>query len=159
MLFLQDFDLHFIHTPGALKGPTDALSCLPNPNVILDNNDVTFLPDNLFICAIDVALSAKIAPSSSTDPLVLNAMCNIHNNSSLFPCSTLEDWHFASPFQTVFTYHLILTMISSPPSIPLSLLDMQGSSTHTPPCLKTIGGLACLPLSAISLQAVLSVNR
>ena len=52
MMFLQDFDLHFVHIPGSAMGPANALSCLPNPDTSSDNVDVTVLPDDLFIRAI-----------------------------------------------------------------------------------------------------------
>ena len=61
MMFLQDFDLHFVHLPGSAMGPADALSHLPDPDTSSDNVDVTVLLDNLFVCAIDVALIDKIS--------------------------------------------------------------------------------------------------
>ena len=54
MMFLQDFDLHFIHLPGSAMGPADTLSHLPDPDTSSDNIDVTVLPNDLFIHAIDV---------------------------------------------------------------------------------------------------------
>ena len=59
MMFLQDFNLHFVHVPGTAMGPADALSCLPNPDLSSDNTDVTLLPNDLFISAIDTALVDK----------------------------------------------------------------------------------------------------
>ena len=95
MMFLQDFDLHFVHTPGFAMGPADALSRLPDPDTSSDNVDVTVLPDDLFIHAIDVALVDKISSSSSSDPLVISALHNLSVGSPLFPCSSLSDWHFS----------------------------------------------------------------
>ena len=94
-MFLQDFDLHFVHLPGSAMGPADALSCLPDPDTSSDNVDVTVLPDNLFIRAIDVALVDKISSSSSSDPLVVSALQGLSVGSPLFPCSSLSDWHFS----------------------------------------------------------------
>ena len=94
MMFLQDFDLHFVHVPGTAMGPANALSHLPNPDLSSDNTDVTLLPDNLFISAIDTALVDKITSSSQTDPLVVAALQNLSHGSPLFPCSSLSDWHF-----------------------------------------------------------------
>ena len=54
MMLLQDFDLHFIHVLGAAMGPADVLSCLPNPDLSSDNTDVTLLPNDLFISAIEI---------------------------------------------------------------------------------------------------------
>ena len=95
MMFLQDFDLHFIHLPGSAMGPADALSRLPDPDTSSDNIDVTVLPNDLFIHAIDVALVDKISSSSPSDPLVVSALQNLSVGSPLFPCSSLSDWHFS----------------------------------------------------------------
>ena len=95
MMFLQDFDLHFIHLPGSAMGPADALSCLPGPDTSSDNVDVTVLPDDLFIHAIDIALIDKISSSSSSDPLVISALQNLSVSSPLFPHSSLSDWRFS----------------------------------------------------------------
>ena len=73
-MFLQDFDLTFIHTPSTAMGPANTLSHLSNPNVSRDNVNVTLLPDDLFIQTINVTLTDKIATSSSTNPLVLDAV-------------------------------------------------------------------------------------
>ena len=94
MMFLQDFDLHFVHVPGTAMGPADALSRLPNPDLSSDNNDVTLLPDDLFISTIDTTLVDKIRSSSPTDPLVVTALQNLSHGSPLFPRSSLSDWHF-----------------------------------------------------------------
>ena len=94
-MFLQDFDLHFVHIPGSAMGPADALSCLPDPDTSSDNVDVTVLTDDLFICAIDSALVDKISSSSPTDPLVVSALQNLSVGSPLFPRSSLSDWHFS----------------------------------------------------------------
>ena len=95
MMFLQDFDLHFVHIPGSAMGPANALSHLPDPDTSSDNVDVTVLPDDLFIHAIDIALIDKISSSSSSDPLVVSALQNLSVGSPLFPRSSLSDWHFS----------------------------------------------------------------
>ena len=94
MMFLQDFDLHFVHIPGMAMGPANALSHLPNPDLSSDNTDVTLLPDDLFISAINTTLVNKITSSSLTDPLVVTALQNLSQGSPLFPRSSLSDWHF-----------------------------------------------------------------
>ena len=93
-MFLQDFDLHFVHVPGTAMGPADALSRLPNPDLSSDNTNVTLLPDDLFISAIDTTLVDKITSSSLTDPLVVTALQNLSQGLPLFPRSSLLDWHF-----------------------------------------------------------------
>ena len=95
MMFLQDFDLHFVHLPGSAMGPADALSRLPDPDTSSDNIDVTVLPDDLFIRAIDNILIDKISSSLSSDPLVVSALHNLSIGSPLFPRSSLSDWRFS----------------------------------------------------------------
>ena len=107
MMFLQDFDLTFIHTPGTAMGPADALSHLSNPDTSSDNTDVTLLPDDLCTCAIDTALLDKITSSSALDPLVINAIQNLSNGSPLFPRSSMTDWHFNGS-HLYFKHHLYI---------------------------------------------------
>ena len=94
-MFLQDFNFHFIHLPGSTMGPADALSRLPDPDTSSDNMDVTVLPDDLFIRAIDTTLIDKITSFSPSDPLVVSALQSLSVGSPLFPCSSLSDWHFS----------------------------------------------------------------
>ena len=94
-MFLQDFDLHFIHIPGSAMGPTDALSRLFNPDISSDNNNITLLSEDLFIRIIDTALIDKITSSTPSDLLVLTALHNLSVSSPLFPRSSLADWHFS----------------------------------------------------------------
>ena len=47
MMFLQDFDLHFIHLPGSAMGPANALSRLLDPNT---SSDMLMLLFFLTIC-------------------------------------------------------------------------------------------------------------
>jgi hypothetical protein len=91
-LFLQDFNLHFTHTPGLQMGPTDALSRRDNVDTADDNMELTLLPDDLFARAIDVALADKIALSTPSDPLVLSALQALDEGVSLFPRARREDW-------------------------------------------------------------------
>ena len=95
MMFLQDFDLHFLHIPGSAMGPADALSHLSDPDTSTDNANVVLLPDDLFIYAIDVALLDKITSSTPSDPLVLDALHGLSTGSPLFPHSSLTDWSFS----------------------------------------------------------------
>ena len=107
MMFLQDFDLHFIHLPSSAMGPADALSRLPDPDTSSDNVDITVLPDDLFIRAIDMALVDKILSSSPSDPLVISALQHLSAGSPLFPCSSLSDWCFADSL-LYFKNHLYI---------------------------------------------------
>ena len=95
-MFLQDFDLHFVHIPGSAMGPTNTLSRLANPNTSSDNNNVTLLPADLFIRIIDTALVDKITSSTSADLLVLDALRGLSAGSPLFPRSSLANWCFSA---------------------------------------------------------------
>ena len=156
-MFLQDFDLTFIHTPGTAMGPADVLSHLSNPDTSSDNTDVTLLPDDLCTCAIDTALLDKITSSSALDPLVINAIQNLSNGSPLFPRSSMTDWHFNGS-HLYFKHRLyippMLAMISLPQFICPMPLAMEVSSTCTPCYLMTTGGWVCLLLFAVSLLAM-----
>ena len=95
MMFLQDFDLHFVHIPGSAMGPADTLSQLVDPDISSDNTNVTLLSDNLFIQVIDTALVDKITSSTPTDLLVLTVLQNLSIGSPLFPRSSFTDWCFS----------------------------------------------------------------
>ena len=162
MMFLQDFDLHFVHVPGSAMGPVDALSHLVDPDISSDNNNVTLLPDDLFICAIDTALVDKITSSTSTDLLVLDALNSLSNGSPLFPRSSLTDWHFSASC-LYFKNHLYI-----PPDACHDLVPpfthplppaMGDSFAPIPYCLRTIGGRVCPPSSATLSPAAPFASR
>jgi hypothetical protein len=85
VIFLQDFDLHFHHTPGTQMGPTDTLSHRDNVDMADDNLELTLLLDDLFAHAIDVVLVDKIALSTPSDPLALSALQALVEGASPFP--------------------------------------------------------------------------
>ena len=133
MMFLQDFDLHFVHIPGSAMGPTNALSHLVNPDVSSDNTNVTLLPDDLFIRVIDTALVNKITSSTPTDPLVLNTLRSLSIGSPLFPCSSLANWHF-SDSRLYFKNHLYIPFAACHDlvaSVRLSLASGHGGFFRT----------------------------
>jgi len=68
-LFLSEYDIKLVHTPGKKMIQSDALSqrsdhCLTEDN---DNEDMVLLPDNLFIDLIDVDLQERIANIDKMD--------------------------------------------------------------------------------------------
>jgi hypothetical protein len=85
-LFLQDFDLHFLHTPGTQMGPANIVDTAD------DNVELTLLPDDLFTRTIDTALADKISLSTPSDPLVLSALQALDEGASLFPRAQRTDW-------------------------------------------------------------------
>ena len=63
-------------------GPANALSRLIDPDVSSDNTNITLLPDDLFIRAIDTALVDKITSSTPTDlfsmPYVVSLLVHLY---------------------------------------------------------------------------------
>ena len=68
-LELSEYDLKLVHLPGTKMVQSDALS--RRSDFYLDedneNEDVTLLPDNLFVNLIDIDLQHRIAASDSYD--------------------------------------------------------------------------------------------
>ena len=93
MLFLQDFDLVFLATPGSQMGPADALSHKHEVDTSNDNQDVILLPPTLFIKVINVALADKIALFSPSDLLVSATLHALDNGKSLLVRAFKHDWH------------------------------------------------------------------
>ena len=96
LLDLSDFDLQLHHVPGKnLAGP-DALSCRPDhtPADDTDNDNVTLLPQSLFVNLIDASLAGKIAASSDSDSVVITALSAIESNMPLPFKSKLVDWAY-----------------------------------------------------------------
>ena len=93
-LFLQDFDILWQVTPGSRMAPADALSRQDQVNTSEDNLDVAICPEPAVVGALDLSLARHIQNSSSSDPLVLRAIENLHHNTPLFPRSSLKDWKY-----------------------------------------------------------------
>ena len=70
-LFLQDFHIEWIVTPGSQMGPADALSRKDNIDTSSNNHVSSIVPDPVVINTFDLALSQSIAQSTPSDPLVL----------------------------------------------------------------------------------------
>ena len=94
MLFLQDFDLAFLATPGSQMGPASALSCKDKIDTSNDNQDVVLLPPVLFIKAINIALIDKIGHFSLSDPLVSAILHALDDGKSLLTRASKYDWHY-----------------------------------------------------------------
>ena len=88
MLFLQDFNLVFLATPGSQMGPADALSHKDKVDTSNDNQDVILLPPTQFIKATNVTLADKIALSSPSDPLI-SAALHALDDGEIAPCQSI----------------------------------------------------------------------
>ena len=96
LLDLLVFDLHFKHILGKDLSAPDTLSHHPDhiPASKTNNKAVTLLPDTLFINLIDSSLTDKLCSSSTSDPLVLDAL---HALPAKLPAkfhSCLSDWDY-----------------------------------------------------------------
>ena len=166
MMFLQDFDLHFLHILGSAMGLANALSHLSDPDTSTNNANVVLLPDDLFICAIDVALLNKITLSTPSDPLVLDALHGLSTGSLLFPRSSLTDWSF-SDSKLYFKNHLYVPpaachdLVSS---VHLSLASGHGGFFHTSSTLSRdywwpgISSFVCRFVAGCALCQQMKVN-
>ena len=94
MLFLQDFDLAFLATPGSQMEPADTLSCKNKIDISNNNQDIVLLPPVLFIKAINIALTNKIAHSFPSDLLVSTALHALDNGKLLLARASKHDWHY-----------------------------------------------------------------
>jgi hypothetical protein len=68
-LYLSEFDVKLVHTPGTKMVQSDALSRRPDhcPDEDNDNEDITVLPKDMFVNLIDEALQQRIADSKDLD--------------------------------------------------------------------------------------------
>ena len=76
-LYLLEFDVKLIHTPGNKMVQSDALFRRPDlcPEEDNDNEDI-MLPDNMFLNLIDDNLQEKIALSNDLDGTALEILLN-----------------------------------------------------------------------------------
>ena len=68
-LYLSEFDVKLVHTPGDKMVQSDALSRWPDlcPDNDTDNENMIMLPDNMFLNLIDMDLQQKIAMTDDLD--------------------------------------------------------------------------------------------
>ena len=61
-LYLSEFDVKLVHQPGSKMIQSDALSRRPDliPSKDTDNEDMTLLPDNLFLNLLDLTLQDRV---------------------------------------------------------------------------------------------------
>ena len=74
--------------------PADALSHQDSVDTSEDNANAAICPKPMIIGALDLSLARHIQNSSSSNPLVLHAIKNLHNNTPLFPRSSVKDWKY-----------------------------------------------------------------
>src|SRR6202023_3302121 len=95
-LFLSEFDLKLVHTPGSHMIQSDTLSRRPDHITDdTDNNDVILLPDPIFIKLIDTELQTFIQNETSSDEFFAKALLALKNHSPLPITSKLDEWSTA----------------------------------------------------------------
>ena len=91
-LFLSEFDLKLIHTPGSRMIQSDALSQWPNHITDeIDNDDIIVLPDSIFIKMIDLKLQDEIKNETAKNDFFVKALQAMKENSPLPIRSSLEE--------------------------------------------------------------------
>ena len=93
-LYLSEFDVKLVHTPGNKMVQSDALSRRPDhcPDEDTDNEDIVMLPDNMFVHLIDVELQDKIARSTDLDGNATEALKLLLENGPATMTAGLQDW-------------------------------------------------------------------
>ena len=93
-LYLSEFNVKLVHTPGSKMVQSNALSQQPDlcPDEDKDNEDIIMLPANMFLNLIDVDLQEKIAMSNDLDGNVAEALKLLLENAPTPMTAGLEDW-------------------------------------------------------------------
>ena len=92
-LFLSEFDLKLLHTPGSRMIQSDALSRRPDHVTDdTDNEDVILLPDSIFVKIVDTELQGKIQTETSSDEFFMKALLALKEHGPLPITSKLDEW-------------------------------------------------------------------
>ena len=93
-LFLSEFDIKLVHISRTKMVQSDALSWWPDftPENDNDNEDITMLPENLFIHLIDTDLQNRIAECEDMDKDTTDALITLLDQISTLLRTGLEDW-------------------------------------------------------------------
>ena len=93
-LYLSEFDVKLVHTPGHKMIQSDALSRRHDyiPDEDNDNEDITMLPNNLFVNLIDVDLQQRIANCDAMDKDATDALKILLNQGSNVIGNQLDEW-------------------------------------------------------------------
>ena len=93
-LYLSEFDVKLVHTPGSKMVQSDALSRRPDlcPEEDHDNEDIIMLPDDMFLNLIDTNLQEKIANSNNLDGTAAEALKLLLDKAPTTMTAGLADW-------------------------------------------------------------------
>ena len=93
-LYLSEFDIKLVHMSGMKMIQSDNLSRRPDyiPDNDTDNENITMLPDDLFIGLIDVDLQNQIAESDDMDKDTMEALATLLNQGNATFVNNAKDW-------------------------------------------------------------------
>jgi len=93
-LYLSEFDVRLVHTPGTKMIQSDALSRRPDlcPEEDTDNKDIVMLPEEMFVNLIDVDLQERIAAANDLDGNAAEMLRLLLENAPKEMTMGLEDW-------------------------------------------------------------------
>jgi len=93
-LYLSEFDVKLVHTPGSKMIQSDALSRRPDlcPDDDTDNENITMLPDDMFLNLIDTELQNKIAMTDDLDTNAAEALKLLLESAPTAMTAGLDDW-------------------------------------------------------------------
>ena len=93
-LYLSEFDIKLVHIPGTKVVQSDALSRWPDfiPEEDTDNEDVTMLPDMLFINLIDTELQERILNCEKFNSDAMEALKTLLEEGPATIWNQLFDW-------------------------------------------------------------------
>ena len=93
-LYLSEFDVKLVHTPGTKMIQSDALSRRPDfiPDEDTDNENIVMLPDHLFINLIDLDLQNRIATCTDLDKDATDALSLLIEQNPTTTRNELLDW-------------------------------------------------------------------
>jgi hypothetical protein len=93
-LYLLEFNVKLIHTPGNKMVQSDALSRRPDlcPDEDTDNEDIVMLPDDMFVNLIDVDLQEHIAIANNLDGNAAKALKILLDKAPTAMTAGLDDW-------------------------------------------------------------------
>ena len=93
-LYLLEFDVKLVHTPGHKMVQSDALSRCPDlcTDKDTDNEDIVMLPDSMFVDLIDTELQQRIVNSNDFDKTAADALKLLLERGPTTMTIGLEDW-------------------------------------------------------------------
>ena len=93
-LYLSEFDVKLIHTPGSKMIQSDALSRQPDlcPDDNNDNEDIVMLPQDMFLNLIDTELQNRIALLDDLDGIAAKLIKLLLEMAPTSMTTGLNDW-------------------------------------------------------------------